>query len=170
MSVFKDCNGDEWRVQLDAFCIADAKKETGIDLADLSAGGWLAVATDASAVGRILAVVCGDEIRARKTTGRALAKLIRGEGIKSGRAALLSEGADFFPLSEWSAIQSNLTKRKTASQQNEAAKMLVESPQTMQMMLRRGRRRVDHQPGIRPHMRNIKMNFVAVPQYIDVTG
>jgi hypothetical protein len=134
MSVFKDFNGDEWRVMLDAFVIADAKKETGIDLADLSAGGWLAVATDASAVGRVLAVVCGDEIRARKMNGRSFSRLIRGEAIEAGRAALLSEGADFFPPNEWSAIRSNLTKRTAATRQSEAAKILVESPQTMQIM------------------------------------
>lgn len=115
MSVFKDCNGDEWRVYFDAFTLADIKKETGIDLADVSAGGWQAVATDASAVGRILAVVCAEEIRARKMTGRQFARLIRGEAIEAGRKALTDEGADFFPPSEWSAIQSNLVKRTKAA-------------------------------------------------------
>ena len=120
MSVFKDCNGDEWRVQLDAFAIADAKKETGIDLADITAGGWHAVATDASAVGRILAVVCADEIQAKKINGRQFAKLIRGAVIEAGRKALLDEGADFFPPSEWSAIRANSNKRTKQAAQTEA--------------------------------------------------
>jgi hypothetical protein len=120
MSVFKDCNGDEWRVQLDAFAIADAKKETGIDLADITAGGWHAVATDASAVGRVLAVVCADEIKAKKINGRQFARLIRGEAIEAGRKALLDEGADFFPPSEWSAIRANSNKRTKQAAQSEA--------------------------------------------------
>ena len=120
MSVFKDCNGDEWRVYLDAFVLADAKKETGIDLADITAGGWHAVATDASAVGRVLAVVCADEIKARKINGRQFARLIRGEAIEAGRKALTDEGSDFFPPSEWSAIRANLNKRTKQAAQSEA--------------------------------------------------
>jgi hypothetical protein len=121
MSVFRDCNGDEWRVYLDAFTLADIKKECGIDLADITAGGWHAVATDASAVGRVLAVVCADEIKMRpKMTARAFAKLIRGEAIEAGRKALTEEGADFFPPSEWSAIRSNSQKRTKMAAQTEA--------------------------------------------------
>jgi hypothetical protein len=120
MSVFKDCNGDEWRVQLDAFAIADAKKETGIDLADLSAGGWLAVATDASAVGRVLAVVCSEEIKSRKMTAKDFARKVRGEAIQRGRDALIEEAVDFFPPSEWSAIRANLSKRTKQAAQSEA--------------------------------------------------
>ena len=120
MSVFRDANGDEWRVQFDAFVLAEAKKDTGVDLADLSAGGWQAVETDVSALGRVLAVVCGDEIRARKMTGRDFAKRIRGESIETARAALLAEGADFFPQSEWSAIRANSRKRTTMAKQTEA--------------------------------------------------
>ena len=120
MSVFKDSNGDEWRVYLDAFVLADTKKETGIDLADITAGGWHAVATDASAVGRVLTVVCQDQIKAAKTTGRAFAGLVRGEAIERGRQALLAEGADFFPASEWSAIRANSNKRTKQAAQSEA--------------------------------------------------
>ena len=138
MSVFKDCNGDEWRVQLDAFALADTKKEAGIDLADLSAGGWMTVATDASAVGRVLAVVCGDEIRARKINGRTFARVVRGEAIESGRAALLSEGADFFPLSEWSAIQSNLMKRTASKEAAENLRTAMAGLEAMPPDMRAG--------------------------------
>jgi hypothetical protein len=130
MSVFRDSNGDEWRVYLDAFTLADIKKECGIDLADITAGGWHAVATDASAVGRVLAVVCQDEIKARKSNGRQFAKLIRGEAIEAGRKALTDEGADFFPASEWSAIRSNSLKRTKAASQAEAMRM---GPSAMEM-------------------------------------
>jgi hypothetical protein len=113
MSVFRSSDGNEWRICLDAFLLDEIKKSTGIDLADLSAGGWWTLETDAGAVGRVLAIVCGDEVRARKIESRLFVRTIRGQAIADGRAALLSEGADFFPPSEWSAIQSSLEKRRT---------------------------------------------------------
>ena len=112
MSIFRDSNGIEWRVSLDAFTLDDIRKETGVDLADLSAGGWAKIETDAGAVVRVLAVICRDEITARKCDSRQFAKGMRGTAIESGRAALLSEGADFFPPSEWSVILSNCAKRR----------------------------------------------------------
>ena len=120
MSIFRDINGDEWRVSFDAFTLADVRKETGIDLADVTAGGWQAVETDASVVVRILAVVCADEIKAQKMNGRQFARLVRGEAIEAGRKALIDEGADFFPQSEWSAIRANLLKRTRIAAQTEA--------------------------------------------------
>lgn len=116
-SVFRDANGNEWRVSLDAFVLDDVRKQTGVDLADISAGGWHQVESDAGAAVRVLAVVCGDHIRATGMSTRVFAKSMRGDAITEGRAALLSEGADFFPLSEWSAIRSNLAKRTEAQQQ-----------------------------------------------------
>ena len=104
MSVFKSSDGNEWRVYLDAFLLADIQKETGIDLADVSAGGWAKIETDAGAVGRVLAVVCREEIAARTTDARSFARTIRGESIDLARAALIAEGADFFPRNEWSAL------------------------------------------------------------------
>jgi hypothetical protein len=117
MSVFRDSNGNEWRVALDAFTLDDVRKDAGVDLADLSAGGWATIETDAGAVVRVLAVVCRDEIKARNWNSREFAKGLRGEAIQAGRAALLTEGADFFPVSEWSAIQSNWRKRKANLEQ-----------------------------------------------------
>ena len=121
MSVFKDCNGDEWRVYFDAFTLTDAKKETGIDLADIAGGGWQQIESDATAVVRVLSVLCADEIKARKMTARDFSKRMRGEAIGSGREALLTEAADFFPPSEWSAIRGNLKKRTATRAQMEAA-------------------------------------------------
>ena len=124
MSVFRDANGAEWDIQLDAFGIEDVKRDTGIDLADISASGWLAVETDASAVGRVLAVLCGEQIRACKSNSRAFARLVRGDAIQRGRQALLAEGADFFPASEWSAMLSNLKKRKATRDQTDQLNLL----------------------------------------------
>ena len=124
MSIFRDLGGNEWRVQLDAFAIEEVKRETGIDLADISAGGWLAVAIDAAAVGRVLAVLCGEEIRGHKKTARAFARLVRGDAIQRGRQALLDEGADFFPANEWSEMRSNLAKRQTSKTQTDQLNLI----------------------------------------------
>lgn len=120
MAMFRDSTGEEWRVSFDAFTLADVRKETGIDLADITAGGWHAVETDASAVGRILAVVCADQIKAAKITSREFVKRVRGDTIEAGRKALIDEGADFFPRNEWSAIRANLSKRTKMAAQSEA--------------------------------------------------
>ena len=113
MSIFKDSRGDEWRVSLDAFLLDDIRKQTGVDLADLTSGGWHQIETDAGACVRVLAVVCADEIKARGRQSRDFARAVRQEAIDAGRAALWSEGADFFPQSQWSAIASNCETRRT---------------------------------------------------------
>jgi hypothetical protein len=119
MSVFKDSVGQEWRVFLDAFSLADVATETGVDLADISAGGWARIETDAGLAVRVLAVLCRDEIAVRKLDARAFARLVRGAAIDAARTALVTEGAEFFPTKEWSALLSNLAKRKTARDQAE---------------------------------------------------
>lgn len=119
MSVFRSSDGNEWRIYFDAFLLANIQKETDIDLADVSAGGWAKLETDAGAVGRVLAIVCREEATARKIDSRTFVRTIRGEAIDLARAALIAEGADFFPPSEWSAILSNLARRKVARDQTE---------------------------------------------------
>ena len=141
MSVFKDTNGNEFRVGLDAFILDDIKKDAGIDLADLSAGGWATIESDAGAVVRVLAVVCRDEINQRKWTPREFAKGVKGEVIEAGRAALLTEGASFFPQSEWSVIQLNLKKRKANQEQTTemmTAASLLQAMATMPEDMRLG--------------------------------
>lgn len=119
MSFFRSSDGNEWRIFFDAFLLADVQKETGIDLADVSAGGWAKLETDAGAVGRVIAVLCREEATARKIDSRSLVRTIKGESIDLARAALVAEGADFFPQSDWYVILSNLARRKTARDQAE---------------------------------------------------
>jgi len=117
MAGFKDKGGNDWQVVFDAFLLDEVRKATGIDLADIAAGGWLQIETDSGAVGRVLAAVCKDEIKARRWTPEQFAKGIRGEAIEAGREALRVEAADFFPPSEWSAIRLNSGKRTQAREQ-----------------------------------------------------
>lgn len=131
MAVFRDLNGDEWRIGLDAFVLEEVTKQTGIDLADLSAGGWHRLETDAGACVRVLAVVCGEELRQRKMTTRQFGNAVRREVIEAGLQALLTEGADFFPPRRWSEIQSNLQTRQEAAT---GAKSLLQITMALESM------------------------------------
>ena len=115
MAVFKDSNGDEFRIDLDGFLIEDATKRTGINLADVSAGGYATLESDAGAVVRVLAVLCEDEIKRRNWTPRQFAKGVKKDAIDRGRAAIWEAAADFFPANEWSAIQRNWATRKESA-------------------------------------------------------
>jgi hypothetical protein len=110
-------SGNDWQIVFDAFLLEDVAKATGIDLADIAAGGWLQIETDSGALGRALAAVCRDEIKARNWTPAQFVKGVRGAVIVAARDALREEAADFFPPSEWSAIRSNLAQRTSAREQ-----------------------------------------------------
>ena len=110
-------SGNDWQIVFDAFLLEDVTKATGIDLADIAAGGWLQVETDSGALGRALAAVCRDEIKLRNWTPAQFVKGVRGAVIEAARQALREEAADFFPPSEWSAIRSNLAQRTSARDQ-----------------------------------------------------
>ena len=110
--MFRDSAGAEWRIEFDAFSLEDINSELQIDLGDLTAGGWHKLATHSPTVAKVMAVLLRDEIKAQGLTDRQFAKRITGDAIDRARAALEAAAANFFPASEWSSIQSNLTKRK----------------------------------------------------------
>jgi len=112
MAKFKDAIGQEWRIEFDGFLLDRIEKEAKVDLADLSAGGLLAVEKDAKALIRVLAVACDDQLVEQRKPVAKFQKQIRKDAITRARAAVMEALADFFPESEWSAIRSNLTKRK----------------------------------------------------------
>ena len=131
MAVFKDNSGQEWRVSFDAFLLDDIRKETDIDLADVAAGGWLKIETDSVALGRVAAVAFRDELKVKGQTPAQFVKQLRGEMIERVRQALIAEGADFFPQSEWSAIRSNLKNRKTSKTQADEMRAAMEMMDAM---------------------------------------
>jgi len=112
MSKFTDALGQEWRLEFDGFLLDRIEKEANIDLADVSAGGLLAVERDAKALIRVLAVACDEQLRERRKPAADFQKQIRKEAITRARRAVMEALADFFPESEWSAMQSSLTTRK----------------------------------------------------------
>ena len=117
MSIFKDALGQEWRLEFDAFLMDRIEREAKVDLADLSAGGLLAVERDVKALVRVLVVACEDQRKERSKSAEEFQKAIRNDAITWARKALQEALADFFPEKEWSAMLSNLTTRKTRAGQ-----------------------------------------------------
>ena len=110
MSQFTDALGREWTLEFDGFLLDKIEKDAGIDLADLSAGGLLAVERDAKALIRVLSVACGDQLKERRKSD--FQKQIRKDAITRARKAVMEALADFFPESEWSEMLSSLAKKK----------------------------------------------------------
>jgi hypothetical protein len=131
MAIFKDATGREWRVSFDAFLLDDIRKETEIDLADVASGGWLKIETDSVALARVAAVAFRDELKTHGLTPAQFVKQLRGDAIERVRQALIAEGSDFFPQSEWSAIRSNLKTRKESKTQAEQMRSAMEVMELM---------------------------------------
>ena len=112
MSKFTDALGQEWRLEFDGFLLDRIATEAKVDLADLSAGGLLAIDRDVKALIRVLAVACDEQLKERRKSQAEFQKQIRKDAIVRARRAVLEALADFFPESEWSAMQSRLTTRK----------------------------------------------------------
>jgi len=112
MSIFTDALGQEWRLEFDGFLLDRVVTEAKVDLADLSAGGLFAVERDAKALIRVLVAACAEQLKERRKSAEEFQKQIRKDAITRARGAVLEALADFFPESEWSAMQSNSTKRK----------------------------------------------------------
>lgn len=112
MSKFTDALGQEWRLEFDGFLLDRIEQEAKVDLADLSAGGLLDVERDAKALIRVLVVACDEQLKERRLPSAAFQRQIRKESITRARGAVMEALADFFPESEWSAMQSSLTTRK----------------------------------------------------------
>ena len=112
MSKFSDALGQEWTLEFDGFLLDRIEKEASVDLADLSAVGLFAVERDAKALIRVLSVACDEQLKERRKPAAEFQKQIRKEAITRARKAVMESLADFFPESEWSAMQSSLTTRK----------------------------------------------------------
>ena len=117
MSKFSDASGLAWQFEFDCFLLDRVDKEAKVDLADMSAAGLLAVERDVKALGRVLVVVCGDELTKRGKSPAEFIKQIRKDAITRARKAVMESLADFFPESEWSEMQSSLAKKKEQTDQ-----------------------------------------------------
>lgn len=125
MASFQDAEGRKWAVNLDGLLLEQIESETGIDLADLSAGGIAQVEQKAASLVRVLSIVCGDEIGDRNLTARDFSRGIRGAALVSGFGAIVQALRDFFPPSAWSEIESRLTTQRQVSEAMSQAKPIL---------------------------------------------
>lgn len=79
----------------------DIREETGIDLADLSAGGLFKIDQHMPSLVKVLAVYCQDEIKEWNLSPREFARAIKGNVLRSAREAVLNAVESFFPPSSW---------------------------------------------------------------------
>jgi|GEM_PF-1858469 len=105
MATFKDSGGTEHALTFDAFILDQLRLDCDVDLADLGADGYYRVMVDDVLLVKVLAIVCEQDFR-------QFAKMMRGDAIAKGRAAVEAALADFFPKSTMSAMRSNLERRK----------------------------------------------------------
>ncbi len=112
MSKFADALGQEWRLEFDGFLLDRIEKEAKVDLADLSAGGLLAVERDVKALVRVLSVACDEQLKERRKPAAEFQKQIRKDALTRAREAVKEALADFFPDGEWSSMLSILETRK----------------------------------------------------------
>jgi len=113
MSKFADALGQEWRLEFDGFLLDRIANEAKVDLADISAGGLLAIDQDVKALVRVLTVACDEQWKERGKTASEFQKQIRKDAITRAREAMLESLADFFPENDWSGMLSNLATRKS---------------------------------------------------------
>lgn len=95
MPSFKDANGREWLVKIDAPTIADVRKELSIDLARLDERTFAALIDDPCLLVDVLWMVC--RAQANGSTDRQFGEAICGDALDAATKALLDGVADFFP-------------------------------------------------------------------------
>jgi hypothetical protein len=115
MTTFRDATDRPWRVEIDAFVLGQLRDECQIDLADVSAAGYVALELDVVSLVRALQVICREQLAAAKVSPRDFAKVIAGEAIDRACEAVRGAAADFFPPARWSKIRSRWTQRLEAA-------------------------------------------------------
>lgn len=112
MSTFNDSMGQSWTVEFDGLLLDDVYQATGIDLADLSAGGLAAIEQDAKKLVKVLLVLC----EPKDIDERTFSKRIVRDVIPGAIEAIVSAAANFFPPKQWSEIQSRLDQQREFDQ------------------------------------------------------
>lgn len=98
MAAFKDVNGRDWLLELDAPTIRTVRQECeGIDLADTEGKSYQRLADNVVLLVDVLWVLCREQAAAKQTTQQMFAKAIVGQAIESATAAMLAAITDFFP-------------------------------------------------------------------------
>jgi len=116
MAKFTDTSGREWKVEFDGLLLDEVRQATGVDIADLSAGGFFRLGEHIPTRVKVLAVLCAEERAERKLTEREFSKAISGKTLDYSLDAIVSAAQNFFPPKTWSEMQSRWNQQKAFSQ------------------------------------------------------
>lgn len=111
MASFKDINGREWLIKLDAPTIKDVREALHFDLLDDKAFSRLA--TDAVLLVDVLWIICRSQAQAANIHDRQFGEALVGDPIEAAAKALTEARIAFSPASERSLLRS-LAEKETA--------------------------------------------------------
>jgi hypothetical protein len=108
MTKFRDANGTEWNVALNAATIRQIREQCGID--PLSEDGFLRLFDDDVLLVEVMAIVCSEEQASRRVPVADFMNGIIGDAIDNARTALQSATIDFCPARKRDIFRDMLVK------------------------------------------------------------
>ncbi len=111
MASFKDKNGKEWHLALDAPMIRTIRKECeGIDLGDPQGKAYDRMVADPVLLVDVLWVLCREQASAAGVTDVQFGRALIGDTIEAATDAMLEVIADFFPPQSRALLQAMAAK------------------------------------------------------------
>lgn len=108
MAKFKDRSGQEWRIELDAILVQDARDTFSIDLVDLKADPLLRLRNDPMTLIDLTYLLCEDQVKEAGIDQRQFAKAM--PHLDPILEAVKEAIIDFFPTGRASHVREVLTK------------------------------------------------------------
>lgn len=106
MPTFKDTNGREWRIHLDAPTIREIRNTfDGLNLIDAEGRCFAQLAGDPVTLVDVLWCLCRDQAQAAGVTDVQFGRALMGEAIEQATEALLNAILDFFPPRKRGALR-----------------------------------------------------------------
>ncbi len=96
MASFKDKNGKEWILALDAPTIKAVRSACTVDLAGLDGAAYEALVNDAVLLVDVLWVICREQAQRDGVTDVQFGRALVGDAIEAATSAMLESIADFF--------------------------------------------------------------------------
>lgn len=111
MRIFKDENGQPWKIAINIGTVKAVRALTGVDLVDIKDGTLFnELGTDPVKLGDVLWVLCMDEAKERGVDELAFAKALAGDALAAASDAMLEELIDFFPRPQRELLRKALNK------------------------------------------------------------
>jgi len=135
MATFKDSDGKDWILVLDAPTIRAVRSDCKIDLASLDDKPFQQLHDDVVLLVDVLYVMCRDQAIAKDITDRQFGQRLVGDAIDRATAALLEAITDFFPQSQRLLLSSLARKNREVREKAMSLTMArIEDPRLMPAM------------------------------------